>query len=359
MALMLSTATPMAFLTGAAPMPYLNSRTCVAPMMKMTRKQRKQQQVQAGSSTPPGVFPDDLTTGVVVPTGGVTTEAPAEVEPVAPVESSPIASETTTSKLPPIAGSTKAMAAEYSRTTEWNPNRLDVSALPGPIQAQFVPSYLMEPPSYLDGSMAGDVGFDPWGLVALAKPTAATDKFARTAKERDAKMLAMTAEEQKEALAWMRESELKHARLAMLAAAGWPLSELASGPFLQELGTNGRAPSLFNGHLPDFWPFLIVAFAPIAYLEFQNKDSLPGGDYGFDPLGLAGEQKPYGAFPFDAFLGKKTPIDSIRYAKDLEAMKSAEIKNGRLAMMAITGFAVQEFVWGGPVVEQTPFFFGK
>ena len=73
---MLSTATPMAFLTGAA-MPYVNSRTCVAPMMKMTRKQRKQQQVQSGSSTPPGVFPDE-TTGVVVPTGGVTTEAPAE-----------------------------------------------------------------------------------------------------------------------------------------------------------------------------------------------------------------------------------------------------------------------------------------
>ena len=26
-------------------------------------------------------------------------------------------------------------------------------------------------------------------------------------------------------------------------------------------------------------------------------------------------------------------------------------------MMAITGFAVQELVWGSPVVEQTPFFF--
>ena len=34
-----------------------------------------------------------------------------------------------------------------------------------------------------------------------------------------------------------------------------------------------------------------------------------------------------------------------------------ELKNGRLAMMAITGFAVQEFVWGNPVVEQTPIFF--
>jgi hypothetical protein len=113
-------------------------------------------------------------------------------------------------------------------------------------------------------------------------------QFARSAEERDAKMLAMTSEEQAQALAWMRESELKHARLAMLGAAGWPLAELNSGAFLKELGTNGRAPSLFNGHLlPNYLPFLLVAFAPIAFLEFRNKDTLPGGDYGFDPLGCA------------------------------------------------------------------------
>ena len=36
-------------------------------------------------------------------------------------------------------------------------------------------------------------------------------------------------------------------------------------------------------------------------------------------------------------------------------MQLAEIKNGRLAMMAITGMAVQEFVWGTPVIDQVPF----
>ena len=29
---------------------------------------------------------------------------------------------------------------------------------------------------------------------------------------------------------WMREAEVKHSRLAMLAAAGWPISELLDGP---------------------------------------------------------------------------------------------------------------------------------
>ena len=36
---------------------------------------------------------------------------------------------------------------------------------------------------------------------------------------------------------------------------------------------------------------------------------------------------------------------------------NAERNNGRAAMMGITGFAVQEFFWGTPVVQQTPFFF--
>ena len=38
-------------------------------------------------------------------------------------------------------------------------------------------------------------------------------------------------------------------------------------------------------------------------------------------------------------------------------LRLSEIKNGRLAMLAITGFAVQEFLYGSPVVQQTPMFF--
>jgi len=252
------------------------------------------------------------------------------------------------------------MSPGPARTAAWNPKKLDVEMLPGVLRAQFVSPYLTTAPAYLDGSVPGDMGFDPWGLVALANPTAETDKFARTAKDRDAKMLAMTPTEQQQKLAWMRESELKHGRLAMLAAAGWPIAELYSGDWLHKDGyTGGRVPSLFNGHLLDFAPLLLVVFAPIAYLDFQSKGELNGGDYGFDPMGLAGKQKPYGAFPFDAFMGAETPIDSIPNAKDMDAMKLAEIKNGRAAMIAITGFAVQEFLWGSPIIEQTPFFFGR
>ena len=55
----------------------------------------------------------------------------------------------------------------------------------------------LDSPAYLDGTFGGDVGFDPLGFSA--KPGR---------------------------LFWMREAELTHARLAMLGAAGWPLSEL-------------------------------------------------------------------------------------------------------------------------------------
>ena len=46
-------------------------------------------------------------------------------------------------------------------------------------------------------------------------------------------------------------------------------------------------------------------------------------------------------------------------AEQLAEKRVSELKNGRLAMMAITGMAVQEFVYGTPVIAQTPFFFGR
>jgi len=199
--------------------------------------------------------------------------------------------------------------------------------------------YLRTAPAYLDGEMPGDIGFDPWALTVLAAPPLSPDKLqaisakSRTASDRNAQMLAMSEEEQQAKVEWMRNSEIKHGRLAMLAIAGWPMAEFASGNSLREL-TNGRAPSLFNGHLLDYTPFLAVVFGGMAAFEFITKDKpIKEGDYNFDPLGFA------------------SGIGADR------TLKLAEVKHGRAAMMGITGFAVQEFFWGTPVVQQTPFFF--
>ena len=133
----------------------------------------------------------------------------------------------------------------------------------------------------------------------------------------------------------------------MLAAAGWPISELFDGKIANWLGMSpllqsaDRAPSVLNGGLgnvsPAYWAVCIAAAAAVdLYGTFgaSKKAGYKPGDLGFDPLGV---------FPKD---------------KDgQEWFELAEIKNGRLAMIAITAFAVQELVTQSGVVDATPLFF--
>lgn len=146
----------------------------------------------------------------------------------------------------------------------------------------------------------------------------------------------------------MREAEIKHCRLAMLAVVGWPLAELFDKPLADNLGLptlltkSGASPSLLNGGLDridiEYWVG-IVALAGFIELENQKvkegkgKDYTPG-DVGFDPFNF---------FPSD----KKAQLE----------MQTKELKHGRLAMMAILGFVVQEALYGAPVTLETPMFF--
>lgn len=149
-------------------------------------------------------------------------------------------------------------------------------------------------------------------------------------------------------LAYMREAELKHSRLALLAVVGWPLAELLDKPIASTLGLptaltrSGASPSILNGGLDNidvvYW-VAVIALAGVVELENAKVKDESGkayllGDCGFDPLGF---------FPEDAEAQK--------------VMQTKELKHGRLAMMAILGFVVQEALYGTPVVEKTPMFF--
>merc|ERR1719450_1094394 len=99
--------------------------------------------------------------------------------------------------------------------------------------------------------------------------------FPWSADQRRRVMAGRSEDEQKQTLYWMREAEIKHARLAMLAAVGWPLAEMLN-PFIALDGHNGRAPSLFNGGLFD-GPvpfFLVLAAGAAAYLEYVAEEKV-------------------------------------------------------------------------------------
>ena len=194
------------------------------------------------------------------------------------------------------------------------------------ILAKWFPFGGVKAPLLLDGELAADAGFDPLNLGSGSLKT----------------------------LLWMREAEIKHARLAMLGAAGWPISELLHKEIASTLGltsilaSNDRAPSLLNGGLSNSYATLALMLSIVVagYLEgqamnegsvFWGREKPAGyepGNFSFDPLRLA------------SFRGK-----------DKKAMATAEIKNGRLAMVAITIYAYSEFITGLPVIQQTPYLF--
>jgi hypothetical protein len=178
-------------------------------------------------------------------------------------------------------------------------------------------------PAMLDGTLPGDRGFDPLNFASDAN-----------------------------ALQWYRTAEIKHARLAMLAAAGWPLAELFDRKLAFALGLKpllvfqDRVPSILNGGLDRtplaYWAaalgfaFAIETFGMIKAnnVEAAGVTNYTPGDLGFDPLGLAG----------------KSSVDRMFKAE-------AELFNGRLAMLAITGFAIQEWWTQNSVINETPIFF--
>jgi Chlorophyll A-B binding protein len=154
----------------------------------------------------------------------------------------------------------------------------------------------LEAPAALDGTLYADYGFDPLGF--------ATAKNLNT----------------------LREAELKHSRLAMVAIGGWPIAEVVLGVLQKAVppsstctGSGCAIDSSFAAQaLPlesigrfaaVYWcsALLIAAAAEIALIKRKEQygDELAAGDVGLDPFNLASDK-----------------------------MRVAELKHGRLAMAA-------------------------
>ncbi|CAM9306148.1 unnamed protein product [Pylaiella littoralis] len=156
-------------------------------------------------------------------------------------------------------------------------------------------------PENLDG-MVGNVGFDPLGLSTIFPA-----KF-------------------------MRESELKHGRVAMLAVVGWLVSELVHVPGPAYMSENPVDAMAAVGPGPMLQIFFFCGFLEWKFhngkmtMENMHEDGNEPGDFGFDPLQL----------------NKKS-------ADVREKYQLQEIKNGRLAMSAIGGLVHQSLLLDGGV----------
>ena len=190
-------------------------------------------------------------------------------------------------------------------------------------------------PINLDGSMAGDVGFDPFYLSSIPKNFAG---FIQPPSWEDTDGIPT--------LYWMREAELKHGRVAMMAWFGWLATDGAFGfplRFPGEIYSVESIPNAYNAHniLVDqgSMAFLLLAvglveFCTGAALVQVSKGELDreAGDFGLDPL---------------QFLKGKS-------AEEKKRMMTRELLNGRLAMLAFSAVATQSAL--GESTQNFPYF---
>eukprot|EP00468_Gymnochlora_sp_CCMP2014_P007970 CAMPEP_0167751720 /NCGR_PEP_ID=MMETSP0110_2-20121227/6739_1 /TAXON_ID=629695 /ORGANISM="Gymnochlora sp., Strain CCMP2014" /LENGTH=308 /DNA_ID=CAMNT_0007637255 /DNA_START=59 /DNA_END=985 /DNA_ORIENTATION=- len=181
----------------------------------------------------------------------------------------------------------------------------------GPNRQIFLPGKYDQVPAHLKGELPGDFGFDPFGLGSTE-------------------------------LAERAEQELIHGRWAMLGAAGilavdvldkagvgvdgkwWKIgAELLAGKPIDYLGNPNFV------HASNFAAIFVIQFFLMASAEvsraYERSEATTTGMYpggNFDPLGFG-----------------KNP-------EKLKELKVKEIKNGRLAMLAVLGFGHQAFVTG-------------
>ena len=133
---------------------------------------------------------------------------------------------------------------------------------------------------------------------------------------------------------FLREAELKHGRICMLAVTGfiavdmgmriYPLPEayegLTSVTAHDALVEQGAMSQLF------LWFGLAEVISGVAIIQMLEGSGRAPGDFGFDPAGF--------------LIGKSD--------EEIEEMKVKEITHSRLAMMAFSGVVTQAVLTQGP-----------
>lgn len=208
-------------------------------------------------------------------------------------------------------------------------------------------------PDWLDGSLPGDRGFDPLGLSkpveylqfdldqldqnqAVNKAGGVVGSFKPTVDEVTTQSLQPYSEVF--GLQRFRECELIHGRWAMVATLGVIVAESATGVSWVDAGKV----ELDGARYLDFdLPFSISQLCWIEALAVGGAELSRNGE-------LDAEKRIYPGGAFDP-LGLATPGKASD--EQVARLREAEIKHGRLAMVAFFGFGVQALVTGNGALD--------
>mmetsp|Transcript_8556 Transcript_8556/g.17857 ORF Transcript_8556/g.17857 Transcript_8556/m.17857 type:complete len:202 (-) Transcript_8556:319-924(-) len=129
---------------------------------------------------------------------------------------------------------------------------------------------------------------------------------------------------------WLREAEIKHGRSSMLATVGFTMQQYLTIPGYEHVDDSNMAPSVVGASAMlqiVFWMGVLEFWTNKGNVTMETMFSDPDrepGNLGFDPMGLA--------------VGKTED--------EMNDMKLKELKNGRLAMLAIGGMIHHNWITG-------------
>lgn len=211
----------------------------------------------------------------------------------------------------------KVNEMEWARRTARNPEGYDASTVPNDPDAKKANAYdifmSIDEAQKVEARQAGVAlgdEFDPSLCVGVTDPLEYFDPLGFSKKGNE------------EGFRKLRAAEIKHGRVAMMAAAGAVIEHYVKFPGFEKVPAGLAAATIEPGQT-GFIALFVVAGALELGVWTESPDKAPG-DFG-DPLGLN------------------------QYTVD---MRNRELNNGRAAMFAAMGIIVAELVTGKDAIEQ-------